>query len=148
MKIFQCPDCSAELFFDNLACACGRAVGYAPAAQRFVTDAPFCASRDSLGCNWTRAPGQTLCDSCRMTSVHPDLSVSGNDQLWARAEAAKRRTLAGLMRWGWFTADDPGCQRRRKIGPRGGAKLGHFRFAREARGGRRPVSRALHVAGG
>ena len=41
-----------------------------------------------------------------------------------------------------------GCQRRSKIGPRGGAKLGHFGFAREARGGRRPVSRALHVAGG
>jgi hypothetical protein len=42
----------------------------------------------------------------------------------------------------------PGCQRRSKIGPRGGAKLGHFGFARDACDGRRPVSRALHVAGG
>lgn len=108
MKIFQCPGCSAELFFDNLVCVCGLAVGHAPAEQRFVTDRAFCANRDSLGCNWTCAPGQTLCDSCRMTSVHPDLSVPGNDELWARAEAAKRRTLAGLMRWGWFTPDDPG----------------------------------------
>ena len=40
------------------------------------------------------------------------------------------------------------CQRRSKIGPRGGAKLGHFGFAGDARGGRRPVIRALHVAGG
>lgn len=40
------------------------------------------------------------------------------------------------------------CQRRSKIGPRGGAKLGHFGLARNACGGRRPVSRALHVAGG
>ena len=40
------------------------------------------------------------------------------------------------------------CQRRSKIGPRGGAKPGHLGIAREVRGGRRPVSRALHVAGG
>ena len=40
------------------------------------------------------------------------------------------------------------CQRRSKIGPRGGAKLGHFGFARDVFGRRRPVSRALHVAGG
>ena len=39
------------------------------------------------------------------------------------------------------------CQRRSKIGLRGGAKLGHFGFARDAVDGRRPVSRALHVAG-
>ncbi|WP_210877333.1 hypothetical protein [Roseovarius autotrophicus] len=43
---------------------------------------------------------------------------------------------------------NPRCQRRSKIGPRGGAKLGHLGFLRGARGGRRPVSRALHVAGG
>jgi electron transfer flavoprotein alpha/beta subunit len=41
-----------------------------------------------------------------------------------------------------------GGQRRSKNGPRGGAKLGHFWFTREAGDGRRPVSRALHVAGG
>jgi exodeoxyribonuclease I len=38
-----------------------------------------------------------------------------------------------------------GCQRRSKIGPRGGAKLGHFGFERDVGDGRRPVSRALHV---
>ena len=40
------------------------------------------------------------------------------------------------------------CQRRSKIRPRGGAKLGHFGFTRDAGDERRPVSRALHVAGG
>lgn len=40
------------------------------------------------------------------------------------------------------------CQRRSKNGPRGGAKLGHFGFERDVGDGRRPVSRALHVAGG
>ena len=57
---------------------------------------------------------------------------------------------AGVRVWiaGGVTDMRCGCQRRSKIGPRGGAKLGHFGFAREARGGRRPVSRALDVAGG
>ena len=41
-----------------------------------------------------------------------------------------------------------GCQRRSKIRPRGGAKLGHFGFTRDAGDERRPVSCALHVAGG
>jgi hypothetical protein len=40
------------------------------------------------------------------------------------------------------------CQRRSKIGPRGGAKLSHFGLARKACGGRRPVSRAPQIAGG
>jgi RNA polymerase primary sigma factor len=40
------------------------------------------------------------------------------------------------------------CQRRSKIRPRGGAKLGQSGFERDAGDGRRPVSRAHHVAGG
>lgn len=108
MKIFHCPGCDADLYFDNLACACGLAVGYSPDAQEFVTNQTFCANRHWLGCNWTCAPGESLCSSCRMTSVHPDLSVEGNNQLWARAEAAKRHVLAGLGRWGWFGPQDGG----------------------------------------
>ncbi len=110
MKIFQCPGCRANLFFENLVCSCGLAVGYDPVAEQFTSDQPFCANRDSLGCNWTCAPGETLCESCRMTSVHPDLSVPGNDLLWAKAEAAKRHILSGLMRWGWFTPQDAGAR--------------------------------------
>jgi len=108
MKIFHCPGCSADLFFDNLACSCGLGVGYDPAAQSFTSLVRFCANRDNLGCNWTSSPDHPLCTSCQMTSMHPDLSVQGNATLWARAEAAKRHVLAGLMRWGWFTAGDSG----------------------------------------
>ena len=110
MKIFQCPDCSADLFFENLSCACGLKVGFDPAAGRFVTDAPFCGNRDEIGCNWTCAPDQTLCDSCGMTTLRPDTSVRGNDRLWAAAEQAKRHVLAGLMRSGWFGRRDGGAR--------------------------------------
>ncbi|WP_071797159.1 zinc-binding metallopeptidase family protein [Natronohydrobacter thiooxidans] len=108
MKIFHCPGCRADLYFDNLACSCGLEVGYDPAAQSFTGSQHFCANRDSIGCNWIAAPDQPLCESCGMTSMHPDLSVPGNEMHWARAEAAKRHVLAGLMRWGWFTAGDSG----------------------------------------
>jgi len=47
-----------------------------------------------------------------------------------------------------LAAENISCQRRSKIRPRGGAKLGHFGFTRDAGDERRPVSRALHVAGG
>ena len=110
MKIFRCPACGTELYFENLVCSCGQAVGYDPDARAFTADLPFCANRDSISCNWSCAPGQSLCESCSMTSVRPDLSVPGNDVLWARAEAAKRHVLVGLMQWGWFTARDTGAR--------------------------------------
>ncbi len=110
MQIFRCPGCDAELFFDNGFCPCGLAVGYDPNSERFATDQRFCANRASLGCNWTCAADETLCASCQMTSVHPDLSMAENTPLWAKAEAAKRHVLVGLMRWGWFSADDPGAR--------------------------------------
>lgn len=110
MKIFSCPGCEADLFFDNMTCSCGLAVGYDPAAQAFTTEQGFCANRDSIGCNWIAAPDQPLCASCQLTSVYPNLSVQDNETLWARAETAKRHVLVGLMRWGWFTAQDQGAR--------------------------------------
>lgn len=110
MKIFACPGCGAPLFFDNLVCTCGLNVSLDPVAQQFRSDGPVCANRQSLGCNWAPAQDHPLCDSCRMTSVHPDLSVPGNAALWAQAEAAKRHVLAGLLRWGWFTPQDQGLR--------------------------------------
>jgi hypothetical protein len=108
MRIFRCPRCGAELFFDNLVCGCGFVTGYDPAAQGFVADPAFCANRAPIGCNWVRDGASALCASCLMTAVHPDLSVPGNAALWVRAERAKRHVLAGLMRWGWLGAADPG----------------------------------------
>ena len=51
-------------------------------------------------CNWA-IPGEgaeSLCDSCRITAVIPDLSVNGNRDKWYRLEVAKRRLLYSLRR--------------------------------------------------
>lgn len=108
MRIFTCPACGGDLFFDNLSCACGCDVAFDPKSQSFVSGGPTCANRGKIQCNWLADNGADLCTSCAMTAVHPDLAVPGNAVLWARAETAKRRVLVGLNRWGWFGAQDDG----------------------------------------
>lgn len=108
MKLFDCPSCGGRLFFENMSCACGTAVAFDPERGGFLTDAPFCANRERIVCNWIAGPGGGLCESCALTTVLPDLSVAGNDLLWSKAEQAKRQVLVGLRRWGWFGAADDG----------------------------------------
>ena len=50
-------------------------------------------------CNWMLDPGdsRTLCRSCRLTTVIPDLTVAGNTARWAAIEAAKRRLMFTLI---------------------------------------------------
>ncbi|MGA2255522.1 MAG: putative zinc-binding metallopeptidase, partial [Thermoguttaceae bacterium] len=51
-------------------------------------------------CNWAipSETAETLCDSCRLTCVIPDLGVSGNREKWYRVEVAKRRLIYSLRR--------------------------------------------------
>ncbi len=75
--------------------------------------------------------------------IDPSVGTVGDSYDNALAEC-----VIGLFKTEVINRCPSSCQRRSKIGPRGGAKLGHLGFLRGARGGRRPVSRALHVAGG
>lgn len=107
MKIFTYPECSGPLFFENMVCSCGTSVAFDPSAGAFVAVATACANRDLISCNWS-ADGGELCRSCEMTTVRPDLAVTGNDALWSNAELAKRWVLACVMRWSWFSDRDSG----------------------------------------
>ena len=63
-------------------------------------------------CNWAipAESAETLCDSCRLTGVIPDLGVSGNREKWYRLEVAKRRLIYSLQRLNlpFGSNDDPG----------------------------------------
>jgi hypothetical protein len=64
------------------------------------------------GCNWlvSGEEKQTLCISCRLNRTIPDLSVSGNGELWRRIEHAKRRLISSLLPMGlpvFSRAEDP-----------------------------------------
>lgn len=108
MKAFTCPDCGSNLFSDNLSCSCGCILAFDPESESFVSGGRGCANRVTIQCNWLPDVGASLCASCAMTTVHPDLAVLENALLWAKAEAIKRRVLVGLNRWGWFGARDAG----------------------------------------
>lgn len=107
MKLFSCPVCGSTLFFRNMYCGCGLAVGWEPDTARFLTQFVPCANRDEIGCNWV-SEDSGLCRSCAMTDVVPDAFHGENRALWSEAESAKRWVLACLARWGWFTPADAG----------------------------------------
>ena len=119
MRTFTCI-CGNRLFFENTLClACQREVGWCPECRNISALVPAEGGRLQCGnencraglvkcrnylvenvCNrcLKAAPGDSeepapLCDSCRLTSVIPDLSVPGNREKWYRLEVAKRRLL-------------------------------------------------------
>ncbi|NDV98488.1 putative zinc-binding metallopeptidase [Salipiger sp. PrR002] len=109
MQVFRCPACSSPVYFHNLACGCGQEVSFDPDAQTMVAGAPHCTNRDDIACNWVAEEGG-LCRSCAMTETVPDLRAEQNLPLWESSEYAKRRMLAELGRWGWFTSNDAGAR--------------------------------------
>lgn len=108
MRIFACPHCGAPVNFANTDCLnCGQALHFDVVAQDFVAEGLDCGNRASIGCNW-RAGDSGLCWSCAMTRVIPETMEGENLLHWAKTEAAKRRVLATLGRWGWFMPGDGG----------------------------------------
>lgn len=123
MKVFRCSHCQHTVFFENTLCGhCGLAQGYdlpgqrmlafqvkdgqwqamGEAAQEGATWRP-CANYTAHGvCNWmlrdghAADQGQTLCASCRHTSIIPALSEAANHGRWYKLEAAKRRLIREL----------------------------------------------------
>ena len=116
MRDFHC-DCGNRVFFDSDTClVCGRALGFDPADLRMVAlsgpDGGVLRSADGQvfrrcsnaaawgNCNWLLKDGekQSLCLSCRLNKVIPDLDRPGNLILWTRVEQAKRRLLYSLLK--------------------------------------------------
>ena len=124
MKVFHCDHCQHLVFFENTQCVnCGRLLAFLPdlllvGSLDPVPDAPerwrspiaratgeyrLCDNyRVAQVCNWAveAADDQSLCRSCRLTRVVPDLSVEGNTAAWYRLEVAKRRLVYTLLSLG------------------------------------------------
>ena len=126
MKIFHCDHCGHLLFFESTSCvSCGHLVAYLPDLQVLTSlepDGPdgndilrsvrpqaskdgyrMCANQAIEGtCNWAVPVGDdhSLCASCRITRVIPNLGNPGSAAAWSRLEGAKRRLLFTLMELG------------------------------------------------
>lgn len=110
MRVFSIPVGAGSLWFDNLATADENPVGYDPQARAFVPMPPFCANRETIGCNWIAPEQGAFCRSCAMTALAPNLSSPDAVPNWALTEAAKRWVLDNLGRWHWFRPEDPGTR--------------------------------------
>lgn len=122
MKVFHCDHCGQLLFFENTVClSCGRRVAYLPdigvvgsldqdsnRTDRWRSPLPNASAggyrlcrnyAEHEVCNWTVAddPAASLCLSCRLTRVIPDLTQPGVKVAWYRLETAKRRLVYTLL---------------------------------------------------
>lgn len=122
MNIFHCDHCDQPVFFENVQCLnCHHRLAFIPDVGSMCTLAPIadtntwrvllheyehrryklCSNYDDANvCNWALPADDTntLCESCRLTRVIPDLSVDGNVQAWYRLEVAKRRLVYTLLK--------------------------------------------------
>jgi hypothetical protein len=130
MKIFHCDHCGHLLFFENTSCvSCGHRLAYLPDLQVVTSLDPdgaetwrsvrpeaeeggyrLCANATIEGtCNWAVPvrDDNSLCASCRLTRVIPNLSNPAHAAAWSRLEGAKRRLLFTLMELGLPLSDGP-----------------------------------------
>ena len=123
MNVFHCSNCRNLLFFENVECvACKHKLAYLPDREEIARLDPaghdlwrplpqaagglpyrLCAnySKENV-CNWAVQAGDDnpSCQSCRLTSVIPDLSRPGHRDHWRRLETAKRRLIYTLLALG------------------------------------------------
>lgn len=121
MRLSICSYCGHLLQFENVACRrCGAPLGFVPGAFALVTlkaagaeifaDADDheehhwrrCVNSVSAGCNWlVPASGSaTHCLACGLNRNLADMSVPLHRDKWRELEAAKRRLVYALMRFG------------------------------------------------
>ena len=123
MKVFHCDHCDQLVFFENTVCVkCGNTLAYLPdlgdmgslnPAGAGLWSSPLPRAEGRLYrlcdnytqhnvCNWVVRDDDpnTLCQSCRLTRVIPDLSRPGNKESWYKLEVAKRRLVYSLLALG------------------------------------------------
>jgi len=130
VKLSICRSCGEMLHFEHSACLeCGAPQGFLPGDMHLTSVVPQpdgtleaasrpeerwrpCANAEGALCNWlVPADGNDeFCLGCRLNRTIPDLSVPGHLALWRDVEAAKRRLVYAMLRFGLLTVswrDDP-----------------------------------------
>lgn len=120
MKTFHCTSCENLVFFENVTCLkCRHALAYLPdsGVLAAIEQSPegtwrtvvrrgdgeavrLCANYTQQSiCNWAVPADdpEALCQSCRLTSVIPNLANPANKTAWFRLEVAKRRMLYSVL---------------------------------------------------
>ncbi|MDR5818680.1 putative zinc-binding metallopeptidase [Caballeronia sp. LZ033] len=118
MRIFHCTACAHPIFFEHVQCErCGSALGFISETGEMSAftdegtnrwkahnsaDDKFYRPCHNYAiehvCNWMvpSASDDRYCESCRLTSIIPNLRAPRRKHYWSRLEAAKRRLLYTL----------------------------------------------------
>ncbi len=119
MKLFQCQNCDAVVYFENTQCLrCGSQLGFLPdrlELSAVSADGPlwiamadpdaryrFCANWTEYACNWMlpATDHSEFCLACRHNRTIPNLDDPENRRHWQRIEEAKRRLFYSLISLG------------------------------------------------
>ena len=118
MKVFTCQTCGQLLHFENSVCMrCGSTLGLHPGephalhrrarGRRLARQADgnlwqLCANATLGGCNWLVAPDAptSFCPACDLNRTIPNITDPVQAEQWRAIEAAKRRLVYALMRFG------------------------------------------------
>jgi hypothetical protein len=97
VKVFRCPACGADVWFDDLTCiACATELVYDEATDLMVagSDGILCPARATVeACNW-RSEAGSRCPACALDCRHEPTAAR------APFQRAKRRTLRQLTQLG------------------------------------------------
>lgn len=135
MRLFNCQNCGAMVFFENRSCGqCGLALGFVSGFVAISALAPcdggvqalaerpgadgarltlrLCANAAHDVCNWLVPFDSTedYCVACRHNRIVPRLTDARQGERWLKLEIAKHRMLYSLIRLGIALpnrADDP-----------------------------------------
>ena len=107
MKLFNCQQCGALLFFENRSCeSCGARLGYLPGTAELAVRHPdrdrLCANAVHDVCNWLVDPvrREDFCAACRHNRTIPNIRTDAQLALWRKLEVAKHRLFYSLIRLG------------------------------------------------
>ena len=119
MKLFQCQNCGAVVYFENTRCLrCDAPLGFLPdllqisavtadGSQWIAHASPqeryrFCRNWEAHACNWMlpASDASDFCLACRHNRTIPDLGNPDNRRHWQKIEGAKRRLFYSLVSLG------------------------------------------------
>lgn len=113
MKIFECPNCATNVFFDNTRCIkCNTYIGYNVVTDAFdfasndsselKTQLKFCYNYQYSVCNWlidTNSQDK-FCMACKLNRKVPNQTDIEGFKKWQRLEIAKHRLIYQLVKLG------------------------------------------------
>lgn len=111
MKIFNCPNCSSTIFFENTRCEkCGNILGYDYYIDQFVipqifnssyyNNLKFCYNYKHSVCNWLidKSSPTKFCVACELNRSIPNQTDTENFKKWQKLEVAKHRLIYQLTK--------------------------------------------------